>query len=135
MPESPKWLLSRGKIEEVHKVLKSINKDAPEPEEIKEIGQGKVAQVTLAKEHKIGQVMKHKSSLRNSQQYKKVYIEPKKSILEQKQEATLRALARATKGVTFRRGQIVEEKKEEAGQEPMDVNHTGAPNEEKGKQE
>ena len=89
--------------------MRTIDPDAPDVAAIKETGNKKVALVTLGKGHKISDVMKKKKVLKDNKNYSKVFVEPQKSLSEQRAEANMRALARATQGVSYKRGRVVEE--------------------------
>ena len=109
---------------ETNKLLKSIDPNAPDVLKIETLGKSKNALVTLGENHTIGEVMKKKSCLKNNKEYSKVFIEPQKSITEQKQEASLRMLARATNGLKFRRGQIVADENNTTGPKTKNNNAT-----------
>ena len=81
-----------------------------------EMGKNKVALVTLGKGHKISEIMKKKAALREKKPYTRVFIEPHKTIMEQRTEANIRTLAKATKGVEFKRGRVTEGGKNKVGQ-------------------
>ena len=92
--------------DEVNKVMKSIDPSAPDVKTVSEVGKNKVALVTLGKGHSVSEVMKKKSTLKDRKPYSRVFIEPQKSIAEQRAEANIRALTRATKGLEYRRGKV-----------------------------
>ena len=70
-----------------------------------------MALVTLGKGHTVSEVMRKKAALKDKKPYSRVYIEPQKSIAEQRAEANIRALTKAAKGLEYRRGKVMEKQK------------------------
>ena len=68
--------------------------------------------VTLDSSQKFEDIMKQKKSLKEIEEYSNVYIEEELSREEQRYRASMRAVAKVTKGVIFRGGQIRETKTE-----------------------
>ena len=94
-------------------MIKIINPEAPAVKTVSEMGKNKVALVTLGKGHKLSEVMKKKSTLREKKPYSRVFIEPQKTIAEQRTEANIRALAKATRGVGYQRGRVTDAAKDQ----------------------
>ena len=108
-------------LTEVNKLLKTLDVKAPDILDATKIGSSNVLKITLGPGHTIGDVLKVKRELKNSKTYEKIYIDKEKSVSEQKTEASLRAIAYVTPGLTFYRGQL------QAGNRLNNINN-GRPN-------
>ena len=92
----------------IHHLLPATS-DILQCEEIKATG---ILIITLNRDHKFEDIMKQKKSLKEEEKYSNVYLEEELSREEQKYRASMRAVAKVTKGVIFRGGQLREHKQE-----------------------
>ena len=103
------------KVHEVNKLIKILDPDAPDVQKVESRGKT-VGIVQLGQGYKAKIILDKKRTLRTTKPYTKVYLEEEKSKEELKMDASLRAIARVTKGLEYRGGQIVYGKKARAGQ-------------------
>ena len=98
------------KLEESNKLIHFLlpgTKDVIKCEEIKTTG---ILIITLNQDHTIEEIMKTKKALKDTEEYSNIYIEEELTRDEQRYRASMRAVAKVTKGVIFRGGQLREDK-------------------------